>query len=106
MADDLTKGDVLERARDEDEGTGIYWFIDQRTGQPQKMFIPRITHTRADELARDLDRPGRQVVDAYRWVPDYVERADSLVNTVCGGRCNSDLDCVNNACRCINNICQ
>ena len=88
MAQDLTK-DEAQRAQADEEGTGIDWFIDP-TGRPQKMFIPGITRARARELATDFERPGKQELDAYRWVPDYI-RADFLVTTECGGRCDSDV---------------
>jgi hypothetical protein len=111
MADDITKPDQVRGLGRSTQGTGIYWFID-RTGRLRKMFAPRITRDEAGEIAVDLDRlvsgvPGRQGVDAYRWVPERVERADSLISTNCaGGRCRSDLDCFDNACHCHNGSCQ
>jgi hypothetical protein len=101
---DVTKPDA-ERFPPNAGGTGIYWFINP-TGV-RKIFVPRVTREAAADLARDLDRPGPQVLDSYRWVPDAVERADSLVMTICSGaQCRSDINCRDNACRCIANICQ
>jgi hypothetical protein len=107
MANDITNSDHVRGLDPSAKGTGIYWFIDPQGGV-QKMFTPRVTRELAGLIADDLDRPGgRQELDAYRWVPDRVEGADSLINTLCAGaRCRSDTDCRDTACHCINNMCQ
>jgi hypothetical protein len=35
-----------------------------------------------------------------------VESAQSLVGKPCGGKCQRNIDCVDNACRCIRGRCQ
>jgi hypothetical protein len=103
MAEDITRD--VRNAHDDDEGTGIYWFKDSK-GVYEQVFIPRITRKRANDLASDFETVGKQSLDAYRWVPDQVETAQSLVSKPCGGKCQSDLDCIDNACRCINKRCR
>ncbi|MGJ5065221.1 hypothetical protein [Bradyrhizobium oligotrophicum] len=105
MTKDITKPDTVKNAHDDDEGTGIYWFKSPND-MFEQVFIPRITRQRAKELASDFDTAGKQTLDAYRWVPDYVESAQSLVSTPCGGKCKTDLECVDNACRCIEGRCK
>jgi hypothetical protein len=104
MADNITKPQHLRGPSA--QGTGIYW-LNASTGHVLKLFVPRITSEQAGQIATDLERPGgTQGLDAYRWVPDDVETADSLISTLSGARCRSDIDCRDNACKCINNICQ
>ena len=105
MADDITKPETVENVHDDDEGTGIYWFVDS-SGRNEQVFVPRITRKRAKELASDFEKPGKQTLDAYRWVPDQLESAQSLVAKPCGGKCKKDIDCVDNACRCIKGRCR
>jgi hypothetical protein len=101
---DVTKSDA-ESFPSDAEGTGIYWFINARG--LRKVFVPRVTREETADLARNFDRPGPQVLDSFRWGPDAVERADSLVMTICSGaQCTSDIHCRDNACHCIANICQ
>lgn len=104
-AENITKPGSLANVHEDDEGTGIYWFVDS-SGQSEQIFVPRITRTRADELADDFAKAGKQTLDAYRWVPDQLESAQSLVSKSCGGTCRSNLDCVDNACRCIKGRCR
>jgi hypothetical protein len=106
MAENITRPETIRNVHEDDEGTGIYWFVDDTSGQYEQVFVPRITGKRAEELATDFDRPGKQRLDAYRWVPDQVESAQSLVGKLCGGKCQKDLDCIDNACRCIKNRCR
>jgi len=105
-AENITKPNTLTNVHEDDEGTGIYWFKDEYSGQLEQVFVPRIKLTRARELADDFSKAGKQRLDAYRWVPDQIESAQSLVSKPCGGSCNKNLDCVDNACRCINGRCQ
>jgi hypothetical protein len=104
-AKDITKPESLVNVHEDDEGTGIYWFIDSG-GQYEQVFVPRIRQTRARELADDFSGVSKQTLDAYRWVPDQVESAQSLVSRPCGGVCQSHIDCVDNACRCIKGRCR
>lgn len=105
MGKDITKPKTLENVHDEDEGTGIYWFLDPN-GQYEQVFVPRIKRQRAHDLASDFDIAGKQKLDAYRWVPDQLEDARSLVSKACGGMCQNNLDCIDNACRCIQGRCR
>jgi len=105
MGKDITRQDTLANVHDDDEGTGIYWFIDQK-GEYEQVFVPRIKRQRAQELAVDFDRAGQQSLDAYRWVPEQVESAQTLMSKPCGGSCQTDLDCIDSACRCIRNRCR
>ena len=108
MANDITKPDTVQNVHEDDEGTGIYWFVDGN-GQYDQAFVPDITRQRAKELAEDFEQLGqvsKRKLDAYRWVPRQVESAQSLVGKQCGGKCNTDLDCVDNACRCIKGRCR
>ena len=102
---DLTRPDWIKNAHPNDGGTAIYWVLDQ-SGNYEQLFAPNVTHARAVEMANQLSTMSAGSVDAYRWVPDQVEDASSLVKSVCGGRCTRDLDCVNNACRCIQGHCR
>lgn len=106
MADDITRPGTLKNVHDDDEGTGVYWFVDDNSGRYEQVFVPSITRKRAVELAGDFDRPGKQRLDAYRWVPEQVEGAQSLVESLCSGSCQKDLDCINNACRCLRGRCR
>jgi hypothetical protein len=105
VAKDITKSESVQNAHENDEGTGIYWFIDD-SQQYEQIFVPRITRARAKQLAKDFNVAGRQKLDAYRWVPDQIESAQSLVSKSCGGTCQSDIDCVDNSCRCIGGQCR
>src|ERR1700749_2983950 len=89
MAEDITKPDTVVNWPPDDEGTGIYWFMgdDERYEQ---VFVPRIRRERAAELATDFESPGRQKLDAWRWVPVQVEGVESLVGRACGGKCERD----------------
>src|SRR5213083_3072948 len=92
---DLTDPDARSKAHPDDEGTAIFWLIDQNNTYEQ-LFAPGVTRARAEEIANELNTMNPWQLDAYRWVPDYVADASSLVAARCGGRCNSDLECVNN----------
>jgi hypothetical protein len=112
MAEDITRPETLQGIDEDAEGTGIYWFVD-RTGRFEQAFVPSITRRRAIELAEDFDvwarfipPPPRNRLDAYRWVPNSVDDLASLTSSRCSGDCRRDLDCVNNACRCINGQCR
>ena len=104
-AEDITRPETVQNVHDEDDGTGIYWFKDP-SGQYEQVFVPHVTRKRARELADDFGNPGKQHLDAYRWVTERVESAQSLVSKPCGGICASNLDCVDNACRCIGGRCR
>jgi hypothetical protein len=104
MAENITRPDTLSNVHENDEGTGIYWFKDAKD-RFEQVFVPRITKQRADELAQDFKSAGNQSLDAYRWVPDQIESAQSLISKPCGGKCQKDIDCVDNACRCIRGRC-
>jgi hypothetical protein len=104
MAEDITKPNALD-APENDPGTGIYWFIDSN-GRYEQVFIPSITRKRAIDLATDFDVAGRQTLDAYRWVPDRVANVASLTSSRCSGTCQRDIDCIDNACKCINGECR
>jgi len=105
MAEDITKLETLRGIRDDENGTGIYWFRES-TGRFEQVFVPSITRKRAVELADDFSVAGKQKLDAYRWVPNSVEDDLSLLSSSCSGTCNRHLDCVNNACRCIDGECR
>jgi hypothetical protein len=105
MAVDITRPETLHTAGEHDEGTGIYWFA-ETGGRFEQVFVPNITRGRAVELAQDFTSAGRQKLDAYRWVPNSFEDVALLVKSMCTGACTGDLDCVNNACRCINGKCR
>lgn len=105
MAENITRKDTLDGVAVDAQGTGIYWFINL-SGEHEQIFVPRITQERLEELAKDFDRPGKQKLDAYRWVPDKLEDAGALVMQSCGGSCKSDLDCIDSACRCIKGQCR
>jgi hypothetical protein len=105
MAEDITRPETLQGIDEDEEGTGIYWFVDRR-GRFEQVFVPSITRRRGIELAEDFDVPGNQRLDAYRWVPNSVDDLVSLISSPCSGDCRRDLDCVNNACRCINGQCR
>ena len=108
MANDITKSETVKAVHEDDEGTGIYWFVDAND-QYEQVFVPDITRDRAKELADDFDKLGqgsKRKLDAYRWVPKQVETAQSLVGKACGGKCDSDLDCVDSSCRCISGRCR
>lgn len=102
---DLTRPDWINSTHPNDEGTAIYWLLDQN-GNYEQLFLPGVTRVRAEEIANQLNTMNNWTPDAYRWVPNQVEDISSLVRTQCGGRCNSDIDCVNNACRCTQNRCR
>jgi hypothetical protein len=107
MADDVTKPEHLRGIEPSTRGTGIYWFINT-AGNVEKFFVPRINREQAGAIAADLARPGgARTLDAYRWVPERVESADSLIATMCQpARCSSDTDCTDNACHCTQGFCQ
>jgi hypothetical protein len=105
MMQDITQPDTVVGVHEDDEGTGIYWFIDPN-GRIEQVFVPRITRSRANDLAADFQRAGKQSLDAYRWVPDQRANAQSLVSQVCGGSCQSNIDCIDSACRCIRGRCR
>jgi hypothetical protein len=102
---DITKRKTLTNVHENDEGTGIYWFLDG-SGRREQIFVPRVRHERADELAGDFNVAGNQKLEAYRWVPEQIETVQSLVSKPCGGKCQEDIDCVDNACRCIDGQCR
>jgi hypothetical protein len=106
MAENITRKETLDGVTADEQGTGIYWFIDPK-GVHEQIFVPRITQGRFQELAEDLAAPGKQKLDAYRWVPDRANEAGVLVMQSCGSKtCNSNLDCIDNACRCIDGLCR
>jgi hypothetical protein len=105
MAENITRPETVQNSHDDDEGTGIYWFVDP-SGRYEQVFVPRITSQRAEELASDFDNAGKQTLDAYRWVPDQVESAQTLMGKPCGGKCQQNIDCVDPACRCIRGQCR
>jgi len=102
---DLTHADWAANAHPNDEGTAIYWLVDP-DGNFEQMFVPSVTLSRARDLATQLMTMQNWKLDAFRWVPDHVENVTSLVRRRCGGRCQGDLDCVNNSCRCIHGRCR
>lgn len=108
MAQDLTRKDSLEFVGPNKFGTGIYWFVEEHHGprQFEQVFIPQITLLRSRLLAEDFSTLGRQRLDAYRWVSDKVQAIESLVTSSCAGNCHDDVDCVDNACRCIDRECR
>src|SRR4051794_8719228 len=100
-AKDITRPETLTNIRKDDEGTGIYWFVSP-AAEYEQVFVPAIKRQRAEELAADFAFAGKQKLDAYRWVPDKHESAQALIAAPCAGTsCKTDLDCVDNACRCI-----
>lgn len=104
MGLDLTRPDDLAKVQENDDGTGIYWFKSPDETIEQ-IFIPRITKSRFDELVDDLKKAGKQLLDAYRWVPESVATPEGLVARRGGGKCKSDLDCIDSSCRCIKGRC-
>jgi hypothetical protein len=84
---DITKPEQVRDLSSHEEGTGIYWFVEE--GRVEKLFAPRVTRERARQIAADLARPGStQLLDAFRWIPDRIEGADKLISTKCAGaRC-------------------
>ena len=104
MAEDITRTDTLEGVAVDELGTGVYWFIDP-AGEYEQVFIPQITRERANDLATDFDNPGKQKLDAYRWVPEKLRNAGILIMQSCGGTCQSNIDCTDSACRCIRGQC-
>jgi hypothetical protein len=102
---DITRPETLHGIGDEEDGTGIYWFVDG-SGLFEQVFVPSIKRKRAEELAGDFNVAGRQRLDAYRWVPNRLQDEQSLLSSGCSGSCDRDLDCVNNACRCIDGECR
>jgi hypothetical protein len=105
MAEDITRKETLEGIAADEEGTGIYWFVDPSAVYEQ-IFVPRITQTRFNELAKDFANPGKQKLDAYRWVPERFGGAASLTLQSCGGSCQGNLDCIDSACLCIKGECR
>ena len=104
MASDLTNQDDLNGAHEDDDGTGIYWFKSP-DGRVEQIFVPRIKKSRFDELVDDLKSAGKQTLDAYRWVPERTATPEILVARRGGGKCKSDVDCVDSSCRCIKGRC-
>lgn len=100
-ATDLTRSE--HQSHPQDRGTGIYWLINA-SGETEQIFSPNVTRDQSSGLAGTLGGSG-WTVDAYRWVPEHVQDAASLIGQPCGGTCTSDLGCVNNACRCIQGRC-
>ncbi|MCQ1839096.1 hypothetical protein [Neorhizobium galegae] len=100
---DITKSDSVENAHEDDRGTGIYWFTVPSGGEEQ-IFVPDITRAKANEIARHVDALGG--AQAYRWVPENTMDAAQLIQSKCGGRCQTNVECVNPACRCYNGRCQ
>ena len=64
-AEDITKPDTLVNIHENDEGTGIYWFVDS-SGRCEQGFVARIAKARARELADDFYKAGKQTLDAFR----------------------------------------
>ncbi|MDH3600894.1 MAG: hypothetical protein OEU26_14805 [Candidatus Tectomicrobia bacterium] len=98
----LTDNAWVQNAHDDDLGTAIYWIRDD-DGNLEQFFVPTVTRERSESLTREFT--GRWNLEAYKWVPELVESSTSLVGSLCGGRCNTDADCVNNACICENGHC-
>jgi hypothetical protein len=105
MTKDITNPDILKKVHENDEGTGIYWLVDANLRYEQS-FIPSITRKRANDLAADFGIVGTQELDDYRWIPNQIENIESLVTKPCSGSCKRDIDCVDNACRCIGGQCR
>lgn len=105
MAEDITRSETVQNVHDDDEGTGIYWFVDG-SGRVEQIFVPGITRSRSHDLASDFDSAGNQTLDSYRWVPDRVESIQSILSKPCGGTCSRNLDCVDPACKCIRGRCR
>lgn len=105
MAQDLTRAAVTAAAHPDDAGTGIYWFRDD-AGRYEQAFVPDLTLARARTLAANLATADGRELDAYRWVPNQVASAQSLIAAECGGRCSSDNNCVDAACRCLEGRCR
>ncbi len=105
MAENITRKQTLDGITADEQGTGIYWFIDPN-GVYEQILVPRITQERSEELAEDFANPGKQKLDAYRWVPERVDDAGVLAMQSCGGVCKDSLDCIDNACRCIRGNCR
>jgi len=50
MTKDITRPETVKNVHDDDEGTGIYWFVDT-SSRYEQVFVPSITRARAIELA-------------------------------------------------------
>jgi N-methylhydantoinase A/oxoprolinase/acetone carboxylase beta subunit len=75
--------------------------------EPVQLVNLRLTEIGRMPRLDPAQMPDRAVLDAYRWVPDRLERADSLINTISArAHCHSDLDCRDTCCHCINNVCE
>lgn len=105
MGENITRKDTLDGVAADEQGTGIYWFVDP-SGVYEQIFVPSITQERFDELAKDFANPGKQKLDAYRWVPDRLADAGMLAMQSCSGSCLGNVDCIDNACRCIKGQCR
>lgn len=104
MVENITRKETLDGVGANDQGTGIYWFVDP-SGEYEQIFVPQITRERSDELAKDFDSPGKQKLDAYRWVPEKLGNAGVLIMQSCSGSCQKNVDCIDSACKCIRGQC-
>lgn len=86
-------------------GTAIYWLKDEE-GNYEQMFVPQVIYGRCKAIGEELNTMSHWSLDSFRWVPESVEEALSLVKAQCGGPCTDDLDCVNNSCKCIDGFCR
>src|SRR6266850_6001566 len=91
---DLTKAEWMRSKNS--PGTAIYWLRDEQ-GNYEQMFLPDVIYGRCKDFGEALNTMSNWSLDSFRWVPDSVEKAISLVKAQCGGQCTDDLDCVNNS---------
>jgi hypothetical protein len=102
---DLTNPDWISSAHAEDKGTGIIWLLGADNAYEQ-LFVPDITFAQLGIIVNAMAPMNSWSPDACRWVPATIQPAASLVQGECGGRCTSDLNCVNPACRCMSSRCR
>jgi hypothetical protein len=100
---DLTKSDW--KFSTDKPGTAIYWLIDEK-GEYEQVFVPDVVYKRCEDLSKALSTMSGWSLGAFRWVPETVQGAMSLVESKCLGPCEDDLDCVNNSCICIDGFCR
>jgi hypothetical protein len=86
-------------------GTAIYWLTDEQ-GSYEQIFLPDVIYDRGKEFALALSAISPWSMESFKWVPENVEQATSLIQAQCGGPCADDLDCVNNSCKCIDGFCR
>lgn len=90
-----------------DLGTEIIWIKNSSSGKYEQLFVPRITRSAGDAVARGLGGTTNDWgTDAYRWVPETIATPQNLMGSSCGGKCIEDDDCVDWACRCIEGQCR